>query len=84
MGGRDTGLWLAELAEPYYVFTEAGFDVTIASVEGGSIPIDAGSMAEGFFTEDSKKFMVDAAAYGKLSHSVKVRGLHFSLFAINA
>jgi putative intracellular protease/amidase len=75
MGGRPTGLWLAELAEPYYVFTEAGFDVTIASVDGGSIPIDAGSMAEGFFTEDSKKFLHDAAGYAKLSHSVKLSDL---------
>ena len=47
MGGRPTGLWLAELAEPYYIFTEAGFDITIASPLGGSIPVDPGSMAEG-------------------------------------
>ena len=75
MGGRPTGLWLAELAEPYYVFTESGYEVTIASVDGGSIPIDAGSMGEGFFTEDSKKFLHDATGYAKLSHSVKLSDL---------
>jgi len=80
MGGRDTGLWLAELAEPYYVFLEAGFEVTIASVSGGSIPIDTGSMGEGFFTEDSKKFMQDAAGYAKLSHSVKLSDLNVEEF----
>lgn len=47
MGGRPTGLWLAELAEPYYVFTAAGFEVTVASPLGGSIPIDPGSMGDG-------------------------------------
>ena len=31
MGEHPTGLWISELAEPYTVFTKAGFDVTIAS-----------------------------------------------------
>jgi len=78
MGGRPTGLWLAELAEPYYVFTAAGFEVTVASPLGGSIPIDPGSMGDGFFTEDSKKFMVDAAAYAQLSHSKKLSEVDLS------
>ena len=30
-----------ELAEPYTVFTKAGFDVTIASIAGGAVPICA-------------------------------------------
>jgi len=72
MGGNPTGLWLAELAEPYYIFTAAGYDITIASPAGGSIPIDAGSMAENFFTADAKKFMLDANAYGQLAHSKKL------------
>ncbi|KAH8050025.1 glyoxalase [Aureococcus anophagefferens] len=31
MGGNPTGLWLAELAEPYYILKEAGLEVTLAS-----------------------------------------------------
>ena len=46
MGEHPTGLWISELAEPYTVFTKAGFDVTIASIAGGAVPIDAGSLAE--------------------------------------
>lgn len=30
---------LEELAAPYFVFEEAGFDVTVASVKGGKIPV---------------------------------------------
>ncbi len=29
---------------PYYVFAMAGFDVTVASVKGGQIPVDDGSL----------------------------------------
>ena len=72
MGGNPTGLWLSELADPYYALKEAGLDVTIASIAGGAIPIDPGSMGENFFGEKAKKFMHDAAAVGALTHSVKV------------
>jgi putative intracellular protease/amidase len=56
--GHATGLWIEELAVPYYKFKEAGFDVVIASPIGGPIPIDKSSMGEGFFDDASKKFMV--------------------------
>ena len=38
-----------------------GYDIIIASPLGGPIPIDKGSMAEGFFTDDAKKFMVSVS-----------------------
>ena len=55
---HDTGLWIEEMAAPYYLFKEKGFDIVIASPSGGPIPIDKGSMGEGFFTDEAKKFMV--------------------------
>lgn len=33
-----------ELMAPYYVFAEAGYDVTIASIKGGEIPVDEASL----------------------------------------
>jgi putative intracellular protease/amidase len=76
--GHPTGLWLEELAAPYYIFAEAGYTVVIASVAGGPVPIDATSVAEGFFTEPSKKFMHDPVSIGALSHSVKVDTIDWS------
>ena len=38
--GRKTGFWLEELASPYYVFTDAGAKVTLASPKGGQPPLD--------------------------------------------
>ena len=41
---RPTGLWLEELTTPYYAFRDAGADVTLASIQGGKVPVDPGSM----------------------------------------
>jgi len=38
--GRKTGYWLEELAAPYYVFKEAGAQITLASPKGGRPPLD--------------------------------------------
>lgn len=35
---------LEELAAPYLIWNKAGFDVTVASVKGGKIPLDPTSM----------------------------------------
>jgi putative intracellular protease/amidase len=37
--GRKTGFWLEELAAPYYVFKDAGAQITLAS-PGGRPPLD--------------------------------------------
>jgi len=38
--GQPTGLWLEELATPYYAFADGGAELTLASIKGGPIPID--------------------------------------------
>ena len=38
--GRKTGFWLEEGAAPYFVFRDAGVDLTLASPKGGQPPID--------------------------------------------
>jgi len=39
--GWPLGFWAAELMHPYFEFTEAGFDVTVASPDGGKVEPDA-------------------------------------------
>jgi putative intracellular protease/amidase len=41
--GKPTGLWLDELTTPYVAFRDAGARVTVGSIAGGEIPIDARS-----------------------------------------
>ncbi|MEO8107999.1 MAG: hypothetical protein ABI720_11850 [Actinomycetes bacterium] len=38
--GWPIGFWWAELTHPYWVFTEAGHQVTIASPDGGALQAD--------------------------------------------
>ena len=70
--GNPTGIWLEELAVPYYHFKECGYSIVIASVAGGPIPIDAASLGGDFFEESGKRFMHDAEAVGALCHSVTI------------
>ncbi|SFS42731.1 type 1 glutamine amidotransferase domain-containing protein [Marininema halotolerans] len=40
-----TGFWLEELATPYKIFKEAGYEITLASPKGGKVPIDPNSIS---------------------------------------
>jgi len=53
---HTTGAWSEEITGPFYTFKDAGHDVTIYSVAGGKVPIDAGSLSEQFKTENDKRF----------------------------
>jgi putative intracellular protease/amidase len=38
--GEKPGFWLEEFAAPYYVFKDAGAEITLASPLGGRPPLD--------------------------------------------
>jgi putative intracellular protease/amidase len=44
IGNNKTGLWLEEYAVPFNVFREKGYDITVKSIKGGSIPLDPKSL----------------------------------------
>jgi len=52
--GTKTGFWLEESAAPYYVFKGAGARITLASPNGGQLPLDPSSDAEGAQTDAIK------------------------------
>lgn len=61
--GEKTGLWMEELAHPYYIFQAHGVDVTIASVKGGEIPVDEASLAPPYNTPQVERFLLDGALW---------------------
>lgn len=69
---RKTGFWLEEFAAPYYVFNDAGAEITIASPLGGHPPIDPNSDAEYAQTEDTNRFKADESAKAQLANSLKL------------
>ena len=68
--GKKTGFWLEEFAAPYYVFKDAGAEVTLASPKGGQPPLDPTSDADNAQTEATKRFKGDQAAQSALAHTV--------------
>jgi len=56
MGDHATGAWSEEITGSYYAFVDAGCTVTLYSVKGGKITIDAGSLSENFKTENDTRF----------------------------
>lgn len=43
---EPTGLWLEEFAVPYNTFQQQGYHISVASVEGGEVPIDPRSQPD--------------------------------------
>ena len=61
--GKPTGIWVEELAVPYYQFIDAGMNVTIASPLGGAVPFDPSSVAAtGKNSPQVERFLADADA----------------------
>jgi putative intracellular protease/amidase len=70
--GGKTGFWLEEFASPYYVFKDAGVDVTVASPKGGQPPIDPKSDDPANQTPAQNRFKADDAAQSVLAHTVQL------------
>ena len=70
--GRKTGFWLEELAAPYFVFKEAGVDITLASPKGGQPPLDPKSSEPDFQTDDTRRFNGDSEALAALASTVQL------------
>ncbi|MDI1274217.1 type 1 glutamine amidotransferase domain-containing protein [Polaromonas sp.] len=73
--GKKTGFWLEEFAAPYYVFKDAGADITLASPQGGQPPLDPKSDAPDAQTDATRRFKDDSQAQQALAHTVQLAGL---------
>ena len=70
--GRPTGFWLEEFAAPYFVFRDAGVELTLASPKGGQPPVDPKSDLPENQTPAMARFKKDAAAQKALANTVKL------------
>jgi putative intracellular protease/amidase len=73
--GRKTGLWLEEFAAPYFVFRDAGVELTLASPKGGQPPVDPKSDEPGNQTPAMTRFKQDERAKKEFSQTVKLAGV---------
>ena len=70
--GRKTGFWLEEGAAPYFVFRDAGVDITLASPKGGQPPIDPKSDLPENQTPAMARFKKDEKAQEAFAKTVKL------------
>ncbi len=65
-----TGLWIGEFTDPYYVFMDAGYEITLASPKGGKPPIDPMSELTEHITGSNRRFQEDTFAQRALDHTL--------------
>ncbi len=73
--GKPTGFWIEEFAAPYYVFHDAGLDVTLASPKGGQPPLDPVSDEPDAQTDDTRRFRSDTDAQKLLANTEKLESI---------
>jgi putative intracellular protease/amidase len=78
--GRKTGIWLEEFAAPYYVFKDAGVDLTLVSVKGGQPPIDPKSDLPENQTPPMARFKQDPAAQKDFANTGVLKGVQSESF----
>jgi putative intracellular protease/amidase len=70
--GRKTGIWLEEFAAPFFVFRDAGVELTLASPKGGQPPIDPKSDMPENQTPAMTRYKKDATAQKAFASTVKL------------
>lgn len=81
-GGTRTGVFASEMTAPYYVFTDGGMQVDIASVQGGEIPIDPMSFLWFVESRADRRFHADAEFRQKVARSLKIDNIDFAAYDI--
>ncbi|HIE58868.1 MAG TPA: type 1 glutamine amidotransferase domain-containing protein [Hydrogenothermaceae bacterium] len=68
--GEKTGFWLPELTHPYYKFKKAGYLVDVASIQGGTAPIDHKIFDQPDEQESNQRFLQDAELMAKVFKTI--------------
>jgi len=78
--GKKTGFWLEEFAAPYFVFRDAGAEISLASPCGGQPPLDPKSDEPAAQTQATARFKQDAAAQSALATTVELSKVRVAEF----
>ncbi len=78
--GHKTGFWLEEFAAPFYLFKDAGAQITLASPLGGQPPLDPKSDEAAFQTPATERFKQDAASQALLAATHKLVDIQAEAF----
>jgi putative intracellular protease/amidase len=83
MGDTDTqtGIWLEELAVPYYRFVDAGVAVEIASPRGGAAPLEPKSLGSQVRNDPAvDRFLADPVAQQRVAATLPLAAVDAAAF----
>ena len=75
---EKTGFWIEEFAAPYYVLSDAGAELTIASPKGGQPPVDPKSEVADVQTPDTLRFYKDNDLIDKVAHTIPLSDINYA------
>lgn len=79
--GKKTGLWVEELAVPYYQFVDAGLQVEISSPVGGAAPLEPNSLKPtGQNDPVVERFLADPVAQRQINAMQRLEALDMAAF----
>ncbi|WP_405405835.1 type 1 glutamine amidotransferase domain-containing protein [Paracoccus sp. Ld10] len=76
--GKPTGFYWEELAAPYWILSDAGWQIELASIQGGKPPADPSSAEGDAVTDDVRRLLADDAIMNKLENTTKVDDVEVS------
>ena len=74
--GKPTGFWIEEFATPYYFFKDNGYEVTVATPNGGEAPIDPKSNEPSFQTNATRRYFKDVTTQKILATTIKLSSVN--------
>jgi len=81
-GNLETGLWLSELTHLYHAAEAKGYDITIASPNGGNVPIDPESLKKMMLDKVSENYLNDSSFMNLLKNSKSLKQVENEQFAV--
>jgi putative intracellular protease/amidase len=73
---KDTGVWLGEFTEPYFIFADKGYDIQLASPKGGEPPIDPRSLLTENITPHNRRFNDDKQAQNRFKNTLPLHKIN--------
>lgn len=67
---HPTGLWLSELTHAWHVFEKAGFEQTLVSPQGGSVPLEPRALKFPNYDKTAKAWRADPTRMALLENTV--------------
>lgn len=80
--GKATGVFASEMTAPYYAFLDSGMTVDVASIQGGQIPIEPGSLGWPIATDADKRYLKDSQFQEKVTNSIAIEAVDRAAYDI--